>query len=80
MVWYRKSRKTYEAELSIFKITNQDRNYKKKQIPRVNFIKDIKPYLHGTHADGNVDVGKYRIPDKYYKSQKEKDLHTIMSL
>ena len=28
-----------KAELSIFKITNQDRNYKKKQIPRVNFKK-----------------------------------------
>ena len=63
-----------KAELSIFKITNQDRNYKKKQIPRVNFIKDIKPYFTAYTADGNVDIGKYRIPDKYYKSQKEKDL------
>ena len=33
-----------KAELSIFEITNQDRNYKKKQIP-VTFIKDIKPYF-----------------------------------
>lgn len=63
-----------KAELSIFKITNQDRNYKKKQIPSVNFIKDIKPYFKAYTEDEGVDIGKYRIPDSYFKSNKEKDL------
>ena len=63
-----------KAELSVFKITNQDRDYRKKQIPKVNFIKDINPYFTAYVKDGNVDIGKYRIPDRYFKSQQEKDL------
>jgi len=46
----------------------------KKQIKGVKFIKDIKPYFKEFVKDGNVPIGKYRIPDSYYKNDKEKEL------
>ena len=66
--------KHMKAELSQFKITAQDKNYKKKQILGVNFIKDINPYFKAFTKDEGIDFGELRIPDKYYKSNKEKDL------
>ena len=63
-----------KAELSVFKISKQDKDYLKKQIKGVKFIKDIKPYFKEFVKDGNVPIGKYRIPDSYYKNDKEKEL------
>ena len=63
-----------KAELSVFKISKQDKDYLKKQIKGVKFIKDIKPYSKEFVKDGNVPIGKYRIPDSYYKNDKEKEL------
>ena len=69
-----KQKEHMKAELSIFKISKQDKDYLKKQIKGVEFIKDIKPYFKAFAKDGNVPIGKYRIPDSYYKNDKEKEL------
>jgi hypothetical protein len=63
-----------KAELSVFKITNQDKKYKDKLIKNVKPLKNIKPYFKAYTKDKGVDIGKYRIPDSYFKSNKEKDL------
>ena len=63
-----------KAELSVFKITAQDRKYRDKLIKGINPPRSMELYFKAYTEDEGVDLGNYRIPDSYFKSNKEKDL------
>ena len=63
-----------KAELSVFKITAQDRKYRDKLIKGINPPRSMELYFKAYTEDEGVDLGDYRIPDSYFKSNKEKDL------